>query len=246
VFAFASVAALTLGYYNWLARASGDGYHWKQDLPGYYNYLGRGFAQGQIHLPIAPRSELLALKDPWDPATNEQWRLHDAALYKGRYYLYHGAGPAVVLFAPWRMFTGYDLPENFAAMLLCFLGYLFLGGSLVVLLKRAGAVPGPGVLATMLVVLAVGSGVPYLLVRVSMYEVAIAGAYFGAAGGLFFFVLGAEMRHTGLLLASGLLFGMALSSRPHVGLAGGFCFLLVLAWKKQWKGLVALGLPFVC
>ena len=41
------------------------------------------------------------------------------ALYRGRYYLYHGVAPAVLLFTPWRLVTGHDVPENFALALFC-------------------------------------------------------------------------------------------------------------------------------
>lgn len=245
-FVLLAIATLTFSYYNWLARSTGNKYHWKHDLPGYYNYLGRAFAQGQLHLPMEPAKELLALKNPWDPAVNGPWRLHDGVLYKGRYYLYHGAGPALVLFAPWRILTGSDLPENFALVLLCFGAYLFLSGGLVILLKRADAVPGPGLLVLMLLVLAVGTGVPYLLIRIWVYELAIAGAYFGAAGGWFFLACGLEARRPlAWYVTSGVLFGIAMSSRPHVGIAGGACALLVLLSRRQWKAVVALAAPVV-
>ena len=244
-FVYIVAAILTLSYYNWLARASGDGYPWGQDLAQFYCYLGRAFAQGQLYLPVEPSKELLALKDPWDPALNFEFKLHDAVLYKDRYYLYHGAGPAVVLFAPWRMLTGHDLPSNFAAMLLCFLGYLFLSGSLILLLKEANATPKPGLLMLMLLVLGMGTGVPYLLNRVDIYEVAIAAAYFGAAGGLFFLICGLSRGSTVWFALSGFLVAIALASRPHVGIAVGVCTLSVVIWGKRWRGAFALGLPIV-
>ncbi|HYO83914.1 MAG TPA: hypothetical protein VES20_21100, partial [Bryobacteraceae bacterium] len=183
---YAAVAALTFAYYSWVARSAGDRYYWKQDLPGYYNYLGRAFAMRQLHLPVEPPAALLALKDPWDPAANASLRLHDAVLYKRRYFLYHGAAPAVILFAPWRILTGYDFPENFAVVAFCFGGWLFLSATLMLVLGQLGVRVRPGTLAMMLLVLAVATGVPYLLVRVWVYEVAIACGYLGAAGSLFF------------------------------------------------------------
>ena len=246
VFVLLALATLTFSYYNWLARSTGDHYRWKRDLRGYYNYLGRAFAQGQLHLPMEPAKELLALKNPWDPSANVAWRLHDGVLYKGRYYLYHGAGPAIVLFAPWRILTGYDLPENFAIVLLCFGAYVFLSGALVILLRQAEAMPGLGLLSLMLLVLAVGTGVPYLLIRVSVYELAIAGAYFGVAGGWFCVARGLEARRPFMWhLISGALFGIAMSSRPHVGIAGGACALLVLLSRKEWRSILALAAPVV-
>src|SRR5256885_11759949 len=47
----------------------------------------------------------LALANPWDPAVDDSLKMQDMALYNGRYYLYHGAGPALILFAPWRLVT---------------------------------------------------------------------------------------------------------------------------------------------
>jgi hypothetical protein len=117
------------------------------------------------------------------------WRLHDGVLYKNRHYLYYGAGPAIVLFAPWCISTGHDLPENFA-LVLCFGAYLFLSGALLTVLRQADAMPGPGVLSLMLLLLPVGTGVPYLLIRTAAYETAIAGAFFGVAGGRFCLVRG--------------------------------------------------------
>jgi hypothetical protein len=73
-----------------------------------------------------PAAELLALPNPWDAAVGSEYKVYDLALYKRRYYLlYHGAAPAVMLFTPWRLLTGYDLPENFAVFLLSFGGFLF-------------------------------------------------------------------------------------------------------------------------
>ena len=77
-----SVAILLLvgRYYYWTVMASGNASPWGFDLAGYYDYLGRAFASGHLNIPI-------------DPA---QYQMHDMALYHGRYYLYHGAAPAVL------------------------------------------------------------------------------------------------------------------------------------------------------
>jgi len=119
------VAVIVGSYYLWSVRAAGNRFYWGYDLGGYYNYLGRAFAHGRLHLPIEPSRELLALPNPWDPRVPDSYKMQDMALFNGRYYLYHGAGPAVILFTPWRLLTGHDLPENFALFLLCFGGFLF-------------------------------------------------------------------------------------------------------------------------
>jgi hypothetical protein len=99
-------------YYLWELRAAGYGFDWAHGQNGYYNYLGRAFAHGRLELPIKPSPQLLALPNPWDPAADDTYKMHDMALFNGRYYLYHGPGPAVLLFTPWLLITGHDLPET--------------------------------------------------------------------------------------------------------------------------------------
>src|SRR6185369_9400820 len=100
-------AALIVGLtYLWFLQCAGARFYWTYDLDDYYSLLGRAFAKGQLHLPRQPPPELLALADPWDPAQNERFGMHDAVLFNKRYYLYHGAAPALMLFTPWRLVTG--------------------------------------------------------------------------------------------------------------------------------------------
>jgi hypothetical protein len=101
--------------------------------PGhYYQYLTEGFVRGHTYMAIAPARELAGLPDPYDPAQNRPYRLSDASYYQGRYYLYYGPTPIVVLMLPWRLLTGSEMPERvaaavFAAAALAGLGLLLLG-----------------------------------------------------------------------------------------------------------------------
>src|SRR4051794_7053276 len=188
--AIAFAIAATGLYYRWELRSTGYALDWVHDQSGYYNYLGRAFASGHLALPIEPAKELLALSNPWDPAANEPYRMHDMAFFRGRYYLYHGAAPAVLLFAPWRLITRHDLPERFGIFLLCFGGYLFSCAALLRALTLAEAKTGPGLLCGMLLALGFCQSAPYLLSRVWVYEVAIAGGYFCVSAAVFFVLRG--------------------------------------------------------
>ena len=53
-FVFVMVAAAVGVYYLWAVRATGNKFYWGYYLGGYYDYLGRAFAHGQLHVPIAP------------------------------------------------------------------------------------------------------------------------------------------------------------------------------------------------
>src|ERR1035438_2785461 len=58
-----------------------------------------------------------------DPTANGRFRLHDASLYHGKYYLYFGPTPALVLFLPYKVLTGSHLPSSVAVALFCTGGF---------------------------------------------------------------------------------------------------------------------------
>ncbi len=193
-------------------RAAGSDFAWgRGDLGGYYNWLARGFAEGHLYMPVEPDPRLLALPNPIDPKAGlDLPKMFDAVLYNRHYYLYHGAAPAVLLFVPWLLLTHHDLPENYALYLLCLGGYLFMALTLMALADR-----GPWMTGLMLVALACCTLVPFLLNRIWVYELAIGGGYFCIAAAIYFFV---RQWHW----ASGLMFGMAVGCRPHLGIVAGF------------------------
>ncbi len=223
-------------YYFWAARAATEYQHYEfgHNLDGFYDFLGQAFAGGHTYLPVAPSPKLLALADPYDPKVDNSIRHQDFVLFHGRYYLYFGAAPAVLLFTPWRLLTGHDLPEPFAGFLLCFGGFLFSTAALLRVLELAGARLQAGLLVLLVFGLGFCQSVPFLLNRVFVYEIAIAGGYFCLSAAVFCLArafagqAGASPRW---LAASGLAFGMAVACRPHLVLAGvtaavGLCIYL--------------------
>ncbi|MBZ5623771.1 MAG: hypothetical protein LAQ69_34480 [Acidobacteriia bacterium] len=210
---------------------------WGYDLDEYYDLLGRGFAGGHLYLPVQPSPELLAQPDPWDPAVDRSLKRQDLVLFGGHYYLYFGAAPAVLLFTPFRLITGHDLPQGFAMFLLCFGGFLFSCGALLRVLDLAAMKPGPFPLAVMLLALGICQSVPYLLNRADVYETAIGGGYFCVSAALFFFARGFRSRRGAAWFAGcGLMLGLAVASRPHLFLAGvatlaGLAILLGRPWR---------------
>lgn len=241
-------AAVAVGvFYLWTARLTGGRFTWTHNLPGYYNYLARAFVRGQLHLEIQPSPKLLALPDPWDPAADESLRMHDMVLFHGRYYLYHGAGPAVLLFAPWRLISGHDLPESFAAALFCWGGFLFSCGTFLRLLDLAGVRLGGAWMLLLLPALGLCQSVPYLLNRVWVYEVAIAGGYFCLSGGLYALARAVGSARTSWWLGlAGLFFGLGISCRPHLALAAGVAVAGV-AWhfRRTARDVLAFAVPLL-
>jgi hypothetical protein len=215
-----------VGFYDlWAVRSAGYRFQWGQDLPGYYNYLGRAFAAGHLYLPIQPAPEVLALPNPYDPATAVDFKMHDMAYRNGRYYLYHGPAPALLLFAPFRLITRHDLPENFALFLLCYGGFLFSAAALLRLTDLAGVRVPPAILAMLLLALAVCQCLPYLMSRVWVYEIAIGGAYFFTSAALYFLF-------RGWWAGAGLMFGLAVASRPHMVFVAVIALVVIAGQRK--------------
>ena len=215
--AVAALSAGVLWFYLWTA-SDGRPFPWGAPQDGHYNLLAQALVRGQLHLAVEPRPELFELVDPYDPAKNAPYRLHDASLYRGRYYLYFGLAPALVLFVPFRL-LGIDLPEGLAAVGFAFSAFV-LSGLLFRRLVRDCAPTSPVPLRLVgLLVLALTNGMPFVLRGSAVYEVAItAGACFLWASALCFAGAGDEGRaRLGRLALGSLFLGLAVGSRPsHV------------------------------
>lgn len=91
-----AVAAVMLMYF-WLATSGTWGIY---SRPHYYADLARAFQQGRLHLLTRPSRALLEMPDPYDPEARGSLATPiDYTLYNGRYYLYWGPVPAVLLAA---------------------------------------------------------------------------------------------------------------------------------------------------
>ena len=240
----ALAAVLLVGfYYRWQVRAAGNEIVWGEDLPGYYNYLTRGLTGGHLYLPLEPAAELLAKPNPWDPAVDNSLKLYDAVLFERRYYLYHGIGPALMAFLPWRLATGRDLPENAAILGFCFVGYLFAAGTLAGILRAAGTKQHPAAVFAAYLALGVCQCVPFLLNRVWVDEVAIAAGYCCVSAGLFFLCRYLYSKRLLWLIPAGLFFGLAIACRPHLGLFGA-CAMALALWRDRLRGALRFATPF--
>lgn len=197
------------------------------DGPGYYNLLARGFLKGQLALDKAADPFLATLSDPTDPAQRAGQGMFDVSYFKGRYYLYWGATPAVILFVPFYLLTGWFIDESLAPPLFAGLG-LIASVWLVLSVKRRYF---PNVSAAMelgcVLTLGLANMMPALLRRSSVYEAPITSGYACCMLGLaaLFHALHSRRKTISLAIA-GTLFGWAVGSRPFylfssLGLAVG-------------------------
>jgi hypothetical protein len=244
---FLAIAVLVGAYYLWCVHATGQKFQWGYDLGGYYNYLTRGFARGHLYVALDPSPKLLELRNPYAADVDDSLKMHDMVFYRGRYYLYHGAAPAVLLLLPWRLLTGHDMPEVFAMTAFCFAGFLFSAGTLLRLAVLERVAVSPGLLAVLLLALGICQGVPFLLSRIWVYELAIGCGYFCISAALYFLARSLDSTRAAAWLAgSGLLFGFSIACRPHLGLAAAIAT-AALAFrfirKRHTRPLLAFLLP---
>jgi hypothetical protein len=224
----------------------------------YNNLLVSGFQKGSLALDIEVSQ---ALKDAKDPLAlfrkSPDIAPHDVSLYRGRFYSYYGAVPAVVLFWPFRILFGRDLPLVLGS--LCFgIGAFALISALWLRMVR-DHFPRAGWTTRIagLCALGLAGGQWVLARRVSIWEPSIeAGNFFLVA------MLACAYRalHTrrpwAWLAASGLALGLATGSRPTLATAGLGLVPLVLAvglgpgelearsrWPRLTKVAFAAGLP---
>jgi hypothetical protein len=180
----------------------------------YYHFLTDAFLHGQTSLLVKPRSELLALRDPYDPKANRAYRLHDALLYKGKYYLYWGLSPVLLAYLPVRVLTGRYLTDAAACIIFASLGLLMYAALLAAIRRDTFPTSGSWTTIPLIVLLAFGTMMPFLLRRHLVYEVAITCAYVLTAAiyrGAFRGAL-----HRGWIFASGMALGLVFLCRLNL------------------------------
>jgi len=223
-----------------------------ENAPGYgghyYESLVDGFLKGQTSLSIEPSPELLKLPDPYDPRRNFAYRLSDATLYHGKYYIYYGPTPAVVLMLPWRVLTGSHIPERIACVVFATLAL----GGLGLLLSGVRDRHFPGlsgwVLAGIVLIAMHAAWLPVTLRRPGFWELPHAAALACLWWSLFFlWRCRSGGGGAGWALALGASLALLLGSRPSYLFAAGVIALVAVvpagarsAGAPRWRAALAL------
>lgn len=226
-------------------------------VTSYYDQQADAFLARQTALLRPPDSQLLALSDPYDPAANKPYRAHDLSLYHGRYYLYWGPAPAVLL-ASFKAITANTLGA-IGDQWLAFafgLGTVFCAAMLLHGLRERFFPAAPRYTVA-LAVLAVGlaNPMPFMMARGAVYEAAIlAGQCFLLAGLCILFGAQKRLRQPPAwrFALVGVCWSLAIASRLSLAPAVAGLVLLT-AWSlrgRPWEGgrlgqLTALAGPIV-
>jgi len=235
-----------------IASENREAYRARPLTYNYYNLLADAFRSGRLDIVLPPDPE------PWKDPMRYAPRVHDVSMYHGKYYLYFGAVPAAVLFLPWRLLTGSDLPQYWAGALFASLGYLFT----VALLGRVkrDCLPWlpPGLLFVSALILGLVAWWPLLLSRVGVWETCISCAYCFTCLALLCLYNGMrDGPRCGWLAASSLCMGLAIASRPNYFFGAAVLLVpLVRAWREErprparvgaWVGRIcAVLVPIAC
>ncbi|NOH04101.1 MAG: hypothetical protein HND47_20090 [Chloroflexi bacterium] len=219
--------------YLWFAS---DGM-WKM-LPNetnYYDLQANAFARGQLELGVQPDPALIAFKDEslYEPANREGIPvLWDATLYKGKYYLYWGPAPALLL-ALIKPFHPSDLGDKVLTLLFISGTLLFLTLTILELWRgHFNHIPRGTALAAVAFAGLVNP-MPYVMVEGRIYEAAIVAAQFFLMGGFYFLLPAFNRPAIPRLALAGLFFTFAVGSRTTLIPAIGVLTLVVLLWAVQ-------------
>jgi hypothetical protein len=215
---------------------------WKPSLigpssSGYYNLLMRGFTKGHLSLDLPADPLLAKMSNPSDPAERGEHGLHDASYYKGRYYLYFGAAPVILLFLPFHLLTHAYIDESLAVVFFAFVGLIW--SVCLLLAVRRRYFPTVSQFATLGCVMALGLAnmMPLLLRRADVWEVPITCGYDCLMAGFFglFQALHGSRRAAWLAFASAS-FGMAVASRPTYLFGCGAVLVPIIAYRLERRG----------
>jgi hypothetical protein len=249
--ALLGLVCLAVGWFDvWTVRSNGDAWRFGQDQDDYYNEMIHGWLDGQLAMKVNVPPALARLADPYDPRTRPAGlALHDASFYRGKYYLYFGAAPAVVLLLPFRLVTGVDLPLPVAEIVFVYAGFLLAAATWLAIRRRYFQASGTWLGLLGVAVLGVASLGPMLLRRPRVWELPIAAGYGFAMLALFgvWRALHSPRRARWLALAA-LALGLAIGSRPTYLFATPLLAVpLAWWWREQrrppWREVLAAFAP---
>lgn len=214
----------------------------------YFDLQANAFAKGQLALDVQPDPALLAFKDEslYEPENRIGIPvLWDATLYQGKYYLYWGPAPALLL-AAIKPFYHSDIGDRLLVLIFLTGTLLFLNLIILDLRKRLFAhIPNWAVLAALAFAGTVNPML-YVLVEGRIYEAAIVAAQFFLIGGFYFLLPAFERPTFSRLALAGLFFVFSIGSRTTTlpGVALISMILLLWAYQTQRQRMMPLLLAF--
>ena len=199
------------------------------NFPSRHIQIAEAFLHKQTYILESPKEELLALSDPYDPNLNDHYRVHDASLYKGKYYQYFSPAVSILINIPIKVTTGYYPKDPLIGAFLCSMGLIF---NILILFKTLNLL-NIAVSQTYkiysLFALSFASNIPFFLRRVDSYEICIAGGYCCLMIGIYSLICALSSNKIKLFkfCLFGLFMGLTIANRPNLILIVGFIYLIL-------------------
>jgi len=220
---------IVLLFYLWIVSVG----RW-DDWPAsseYYDQLADAFLHGQVHLLNKPDTGLATLEDPYDiDARSHVPYIWDVAYFDGKYFLYWGPAPALILMVI-KSFTGSVIGDQYLVFGFVSGSFFFSSLSLIALWRRLFENRHWGNLLLPILVAGLANPMPWLLNRPAIYEAAIAAGQFFLIGGIYWAITAFD-RPQGIdwrLSLAGVFWALAVGSRAT--LLGAVIFLpATLMW----------------
>ncbi|MBA3537249.1 MAG: hypothetical protein H0T84_11675 [Tatlockia sp.] len=192
-----------------------------------YQYLTQSLLSGHLYLNDPPSAELLNLADPYNPTLNEPFRLHDASLYKGKYYLYFGLLPILFFYLPFKVVTGFYPSAPLATFFFLSLAFLVSYFLMIKIKEKYFPFIAQWQLILAGLLLGFGNGITVLFSVPRVYEVAIASALCFTIFSFYFLyqIVNNQAKTKDVFLFS-LCLSLTVAGRPHFAFV---CLLLIPA-----------------
>lgn len=198
-----------------------------------YQELARALARGEVSVGEADPL-LLKQENPYDTIALQAGQIPyraDYALYRGKYYVYFGIVPELLLYLPWYRLTGGDL-QNYQAVFVFLCGLCVSAAGLVWELMKRWFPRQPFWLCPVGILMLTGSSsLFYLMIRPDLYHVPIAAACMFVTAGLWCYLAGLNReRNKFVFYALGsLCMALTAGCRPQ------FLLFSMLAFPLFWK-----------
>lgn len=158
-----------------------------------YQELAEAIAEGHFYLGFEPSEGLLNAPNPYDTiylqANGIDYRA-DYAYYEGKYYVYFGIVPELLLYLPCYLLTGHHMP-NYMAVFLFYSGFVLSVFALFWEMAKRWFPRLPFYLYMMISVLTVCAGnYLFVIARPDLYDTPIMAANMFTAAGLWLWIKG--------------------------------------------------------
>ena len=194
-----------------------------------YDQLATAFEHGSLALEREPDPALLALPNPYDPSARANLKYPlDLSLYKGKYYLYFGPTPALILAIIKPLVTA-SIGDQY--LVFVFTSGIFIFESLLLLEIWKQFFQNVPVWVMSICIIFIGwiSPFPWLLMQARVYEAAISGGQFFFLAGLYFIFTAMHKEAFSLckIFIGSVFWVLAIGSRLTLALPIGFLVLMV-------------------